>query len=190
LEQLYRVFSRGLRFFLARQLGAQDFQDTLHETFLVTARAISSGEIRDPERLPGFVRTVAQRQVAAYIERQVHSRRRETDLDSGVYAVDHSQNAEQASILRQKTELMKKTVATLKERDREILVRFYLKEQHPEQICLELNLTETQFRLFKSRAKAAFGERGKAELKKAGSTFPPAATAHREGCLLKTVRSP
>jgi DNA-directed RNA polymerase specialized sigma subunit len=40
----------------------------------------------------------------------------------------------------------------LKKRDREILERFYLREQNAQQICAEMRLTETQFRLFKSRA--------------------------------------
>ena len=34
-------------------------------------------------------------------------------------------------------------------------------EQSAEDICRDLNLTETQFRLIKSRAKARFGELGK-----------------------------
>lgn len=166
LEQLYRVFSRGLRYFLVRQLGAQDFQDKMHEIFLITVRAIRKGEIREPERLPGFIRTVAHRQVAGYIENQVYSRTRNADLDSGVCIVDQSQTPEQQALLRERTELMKTALGMLKSREREVLVRFYLEEQRPEQICREMNLTETQFRLIKSRAKAAFGEHGKKELKK------------------------
>ena len=34
----------------------------------------------------------------------------------------------------------------------------------PEEICRDLELTETQFRLIKSRAKARFGEMGKRRL--------------------------
>lgn len=43
-------------------------------------------------------------------------------------------------------------------RDREILMRFYLEEQSQDQICTEMGLTETQFRLLKSRAKTRFAE--------------------------------
>ena len=49
-------------------------------------------------------------------------------------------------------------------RDREILVRFYLREQTPAEICRDLDLTENQFRLIKSRAKARFVELGRARL--------------------------
>ena len=55
---------------------------------------------------------------------------------------------------------------SLPQRDREILIRFYLHEQRPEQICEDMNLSETQFRLIKSRAKARFGELGKRRMSK------------------------
>ena len=52
-------------------------------------------------------------------------------------------------------------------RDREVLTRFYLHEQTQEQICAEMGLSETQFRLLKSRAKTRFGDAGKSMLSRA-----------------------
>jgi DNA-directed RNA polymerase specialized sigma24 family protein len=49
-------------------------------------------------------------------------------------------------------------LARLKVRDREILERFYYGEQAAEQICSEMHLTPTQFRLYKSRAIARCGD--------------------------------
>jgi len=43
-------------------------------------------------------------------------------------------------------------------RDREVLTRFYLREESPERIREEMGLTETQFNLLKSRAKARLTE--------------------------------
>ena len=54
-----------------------------------------------------------------------------------------------------------RVLRSLPKRDREVLIRFYLQEQLPEQICQELGITETQFRLIKSRAKSRYGELGK-----------------------------
>lgn len=164
LEQLYKVFSRGLRYYLARQMGGQDFEDKMNEIFLVTVRAIRNGEIRQPECLPGFIRTVAHRQIAGYIEDRVHARRREADISFGSYVVDRHLTPEQEALLREKAEIMKKALGMLKPRQREILVRFYLQEEQPEDICRQMNLTATQFRLIKSRAKAAFGAHGKKAL--------------------------
>jgi RNA polymerase sigma factor (sigma-70 family) len=98
----------------------------------------------------------------------VHTRREQTDLETGITVADKKQNPEQEAILRQKTALMKTVLESLNQRDRDILVRFYLMEQSQEQICREMSLTETQFRLLKSRAKAKFGEIGKKKLTSSG----------------------
>src|SRR6201996_3481862 len=168
MEQLYKLFSRGIRFYLCRQLGPQELEDKVHDTFLIVVNAIERGDLREPERLMGFVRTVVRRQVAAYIEQAVHTRREQADIETGITVADRKQNPEQEAMLRQKADLMKSALAALSKRDRDILVRFYLKEQPQEQICREMELTETQFRLLKSRAKAKFGEIGRKKLTTSG----------------------
>jgi RNA polymerase sigma factor (sigma-70 family) len=164
MEQLYKLFSRGIRYYLCRQLGPQELEDKVHDTFLIVVNAIRRGDLREPERLMGFVRTVVRRQVAAYIEQAVHNRREQTDLESGVAVADRKENPEQEAMIHQKAELMKSVLGCLSQRDRDILVRFYLLEQTQEQICREMSLTETQFRLLKSRAKAKFGDLGRKKL--------------------------
>ncbi len=181
MEQLYKLFSRGIRYYLCRQLGPQELEDKVHDTFLIVVNAIRRGDLREPERLMGFVRTVVRRQVAAYIEQAVHNRREQADLETGITVADRKQNPEQEAMVRQKAELMESALSALSDRDREILVRFYLKEQPQEQICREMDLTETQFRLLKSRAKAKFGEIGKKKLAASGifSVFVRAKRAKR-----------
>jgi RNA polymerase sigma-70 factor (ECF subfamily) len=168
MEHLYKLFSRGIRYYLCRQLGPQELEDKVHDTFLIVVNAIKRGDLREPERLMGFVRTVVRRQVAAYIEQAVHTRREQADLETGITVADRKQNPEQEAMVRQKAELMKSALSALSQRDRDILVRFYLKEQSQEQICSEMELTETQFRLLKSRAKAKFGEIGRKKLANSG----------------------
>jgi RNA polymerase sigma-70 factor (ECF subfamily) len=168
MEQLYKLFSKGIRYYLCRQLGPQELEDKVHDTFLIVVNAIKRGDLREPDRLMGFVRTVVRRQVAAYIETAVHTRREQTDLETGIAVADRTQNPEQEAITREKAALMKSALASLSDRDREILVRFYLKEQPQDQICREMSLTETQFRLLKSRAKAKFGEIGRKKLTTSG----------------------
>jgi RNA polymerase sigma-70 factor (ECF subfamily) len=86
------------------------------------------------------------------------------DLDSSVRVADPRENPEESAIFRERAELIQRVLGELTERDREILTRFYLNEQSQDQICTEMSLTETQFRLLKSRAKARFGELGKKKL--------------------------
>jgi RNA polymerase sigma-70 factor, ECF subfamily len=164
MAELYELFSKGIRFYLCRQLGPQELDDKVHDTFVVVVQAIRRGELREPQRLMGFVRTIVRRQVAAHIDKVVHDRRDQQDMESTVRIADPRGNPEDAAIFRQRNELIQKVLKELGIRDREILTRFYLREQSQEQICVDMCLSETQFRLLKSRAKARFGELGKKKL--------------------------
>ena len=164
MAELYRTFSRGIRYYFCRHLGPQELDDRVHDAYLIVVQAIQRGDLRESEKLMGFVRTVVRRQVAAYIDNAVHSRREFTDLEVGARVADGRSNPEQHAMLDERTKLMQHVLKGISERDREILTRFYLYEQTQEQICEEMNLTETQFRLLKSRAKARFGEIGRRRL--------------------------
>jgi len=165
MEELYGVFSRGVRFYLYRQLGLQELEDKVHDTFLIVIQAIRRGELREPERLMGFVRTIVRRQVVAYIDAVVHDRREQAGLHCGLGVTDGRSDPEQDAIARQQTEIMETVLRSISRRDREILTRFYLQGQSQAQICAEMNLTDTQFRLLKSRAKSRFGELGRRRLR-------------------------
>ncbi len=166
MEELYGVFSRGVRYYLCRQLGPQELEDKVHDTFLIVVQAIRRGELREPDRLMGFVRTIVRRQVAAYIDNAVQTRREQAGLESGLAVSDDRSNPEQDAISRQRTEIMLGILQKLSRRDRDILTRFYLMGQSQERICAEMCLSDTQFRLLKSRAKARFGELGKRSLRR------------------------
>ena len=164
MEELYSMFSRGIRLYLCRQLGLQELDDKVHDTFLIVINAIKRGELREPERLMGFVRTVVRRQVASHIDQVVNLRNNHLDIQNGVRIVDGRRNPESQILDEEKVSIMEEVLAGISRRDREILIRFYLHEQPQEQICEEMALTDTQFRLLKSRAKARFGVLGRKRL--------------------------
>src|SRR5450432_4870426 len=97
MEQLYKLFRRGIRYYLCRQLGPQELDDRMHDTFLIVVKAIRRGDLREPERLMGFVRTVVRRQVAAHIDKVVHNRREQAEFDSTVRVADPRGNPEEAA---------------------------------------------------------------------------------------------
>jgi RNA polymerase sigma-70 factor (ECF subfamily) len=164
MEQLYAVFVKGVRFFLWRQLGPQDLDDKVHDVFLIITQSIQRGDLREPDRLMGYVRTVVRRQVAAYIDIAVQARRNQQPIDPAMTLSDHEPDPERQVIEQQNQEVAMRMLNVLPKRDREVLVRFYLQEQTAEEICRDLKLTETQFRLIKSRAKARYGELGRRRL--------------------------
>jgi RNA polymerase sigma-70 factor, ECF subfamily len=161
MVDLYQVFSKGIRFLLYRQLGPRDLDDKVHDVFVIVMQAIRRGDLRDPDRLMGYVRTVVRRQVASHIEDAVQQRRNYSDLEGTLLMADRHPDPEHGAIERQNEELAMRILNSISKRDREVLIRFYLDEQTPEQICRTMGLSETQFRLIKSRAKARFGELGK-----------------------------
>src|SRR4051794_30553219 len=75
MAELYTVFTRGIRYLLLRSLGVEDLDDRVHDCFLIVTEAIRSGELRDPARLMGYVRTVVRRHIAASIDEAVARRR-------------------------------------------------------------------------------------------------------------------
>jgi DNA-directed RNA polymerase specialized sigma24 family protein len=118
----------------------------------------------------GYVRTVVRRQIAAHIQVVIERRRNQMVLDPSGPFRDRRPSPEHALAERQTVEVALRVLRSIPERDREVLIRFYLDEQTPRQICGDLKLTETQFRLIKSRAKARFGELGKRTLTRRKST--------------------
>jgi len=158
-ETLYELLHQGVRFFLLRHLGPEGL-DELHEVFLIVVKAIQAGAVREPDRLPGFVTGVVKRRIALFVRRSVQRRKMvcgsmPSDLSGATLSV------EEALYLAQKKEAMEKILDALSPRDREVLVRFYLREESAETICSDLGLSTTQFRLLKSRAKARFAELGR-----------------------------
>lgn len=164
MEELYRVFSRGVRFYLYRQLGYQDLEDTLHDTFLAVTQAIRRGELRDPDRLMGFVWTIVRRHLASLIEQTVNQRNQRTEVEGASRVTDRRPDPEWAAIGKQHQIMAYRVLNEVSGRDREILVRFYLQEQTQEEICRDMQLSDTQFRLLKSRAKARFAALGRKRL--------------------------
>jgi RNA polymerase sigma factor (sigma-70 family) len=165
VAEFYSVFRTSVRNAVARQLAWQDQEDIVHDTFLTVLGAIQRGEIREPARLMGFVRTVVRRHVAAYIETAVQKRNRHSPLDASLLLTSLESCPEHHCIRRQRDAIVLGALDRVSDRDRQILVRFYYLEQSRETICREMGLTETQFRLLKSRAKARFGALGRKQIR-------------------------
>ncbi len=172
MESLYSIFAGGVRFYLIRNLGVEEAEDKIHDCFLIVAQAIRNGELREPDRLMGYVRTVVKRQIAASIGVAVKQRRSRVDFEDTLFSVsDWRENPEKTFLVRQRADIARRVLQGISGRDRDILNRFYVLEQSPEQICADMGLSFTQFRLLKSRAKARFGEMGRKVAEGSGIVF-------------------
>ena len=165
VERLFSTYKRGVMYFFIRQFGPQDAEDLATETLTIVWEAVRAGSVREPERLPGYVMTVARRLGFRVIGERTASRQSEKSIDHEQMVFNNlwsSAESPEDSLLRtQQQNVMLKVLRSLSTRDREVLERFYLHEQSPERIQTDMGMTETQFRLTKSRAKARFGLLGK-----------------------------
>jgi len=161
---LYEYILAGLRPYLARQLRPQDHRDKVHSIFVDVVVAIQRGQLRDPERLMGFARTIARRKVSMYIDAAASNRRNQVEIGSLFGLACPSATPEQEMVSREQKELVRLTLTRLSEREAEILSRFYLQEQTEMQIRSAMNLTHTQYRLLKWRSKARFEQMSRKHL--------------------------
>jgi DNA-directed RNA polymerase specialized sigma24 family protein len=152
VEELYLVLSEHARARLGQAVHRSSVEDALHEVLVIVLEAIRTGGLRDPRRLMGFVKTVTQRRAVAHIRYAIFRRRRFVTAEGPEPRAPWRDSPESRLAARERELRAEKLLRRLSVRDREILERFYLREQPAEQICGEMQLTETQFCLFKSRA--------------------------------------
>ena len=176
LDQLYRVF-RILSASLRRQTGYEDFEDRMHDMFIVVVEAIREGKLREPGALPSYIHGVARFSVCSKIGVKVRHERLSGTLRHWVSLRSPSYTPEDALAARERNQIMQELLQSMSEREREILTRFYIREQTKEQICSELKLTDTQFRLAKSRAKQRLSRIGQTHNQT--NVVPPAPRASR-----------
>lgn len=153
IENLCTMLRRAARCQLARKVDRQLIEDKFHDVIVTVLEAISSGAMRHPDRLEGFVRTVTRRRVAAHIRANI-KRRRCMVFNEYDFPGTEETSPEAINARREEAEQLDALLNTLRTRDRNLLIRFYFHEQQPAQICREMGLTATQFRLYKSRALA------------------------------------
>jgi RNA polymerase sigma-70 factor (ECF subfamily) len=152
-ELLYNTFARGLRYLATRHCPAYA-EDCVQDALLTIICQIRAGQLQTPAALPGYVNIVLKR--TAW-NKKLQSERLDANPDvfAGVIAThsDERENPQQLLEIQERAQILREILGTLKPEEREILTRFYLQGQKPEQICQEMQLTETQFRLNKSRSK-------------------------------------
>jgi RNA polymerase sigma factor (sigma-70 family) len=155
---LYRVMRTRFARALGR-FGAADFDDHLHDTFVVVVEALRTNTLRDPGALYGYIHAVIRLRGYRGIRERVRARQA-SRLEYIVETLPgRGRNPELELIAGERMRCGSRILLSLRDRDREILVRFYLKGESREAICAAMDLTGTQLRLMKSRAKARLAKK-------------------------------
>lgn len=158
-QELVQRYSRGVSMILHRSTGDRSLaEDLSQDTFRIALEKIRRGDVREPERLSGFVCNIARNLAIDHFR---HRRRLEvfdgTEEIGSIPApapsqLDHILRQEEAKLVRQLLHELQP------ERDREILYRFYIAEEEKAQICADLKLTSLHFNRVLHRARQRYKE--------------------------------
>jgi len=150
-SELVARFSRGLLLMLRRLAQNPALADDLHqETLALVLGKVRRGEVREPERLAGFIRSTARnlfiadrRKEARYLAlddgEEEAGRPAPALADRGPAPLDRVLAEEEA---RQVQRLLSELRF---DRDRQLLLRFYLSDHGKEEICADLEIEPERF---------------------------------------------
>src|SRR5687768_1003012 len=157
-EELIARFGDGLTFLLRRWTrGHSDAEDLYQETFRLALEKVRRGEVRDPERLAGFLRSLARNLSIEHYRKATRRGSREEEIDTAAEVTnsDSGDTGQLGQLLRkEKVSLVRRLLGELgSERDRQILFRFYIAEEDKESIRSDMGLTAPEFNLVLFRAR-------------------------------------
>jgi RNA polymerase sigma-70 factor (ECF subfamily) len=154
--ELVERFGRGVRFLLLQRTNdAARADDLFQETFRLALEKVRAGELREPEKLPGFIRQLAKNLFIADYRKT--SKRSTEDLDEVQAPADPAPSQLDQVLQTEDARLVRKLLGELEPaRDREVLFRFYLAGESKERICARLELSSAQFNLVIHRARQRF----------------------------------
>lgn len=139
--------------------GRPEAEDLFQDTFRLVIEKLRRGELREPAKLPGFLAQIAR---SITIEHYRKAQRRKTEPDSDAIAEAQDVSAGGSGPLselltREDAGLVRQVIRELgTERDRDILLRFYIAEEDKERIKEDLGLSSLQFNRVLHRARERY----------------------------------
>jgi RNA polymerase sigma-70 factor (ECF subfamily) len=154
-QELVEIYGQGLAFLLKRwtrdpEAAADLFQETLRRAL----EKLRRGELRDPASLPGFLRGLARNLSIDHYRRHARQLAREKPIEGALDVPDEAAGQLGALLRQEKIDLVRRLLAELpRQRDREVLLRFYLQEEDRERIEADYGLTRAELNLVLFRAR-------------------------------------
>ena len=152
--ELIERYSRGLRYLLRRRTRDRELaEDLLQDTWAVALERLRGPSLKEPERLAGFLSGVARH--LSLNESRKNSRQRTSAHSDFIEAIpdDASSPMQQASRAEVCGHVRRLLSELSQERDREILNRFYVREQDKAIICQKLGVDDSHFNRVLYRAR-------------------------------------
>lgn len=157
--ELFQRYSRGLLYLLRRLGASPELAEDLHQdTFRIVLERLRHKGLADPAGLAAFLRATARNLLIA--ERRKTARRRTEADDEELARTEHPAPSQlSAVLLDEEAETVRRLIRELPtDRDRQVLLRFYVAEEEKEAICIDLGLDSLHFNRVLFRARQRFKE--------------------------------
>ena len=156
---MVELYGRGVAIILDRHTnGRPEAEDLFQDTFRVGLEKLRRGELREPAKLPGFLAQIA-RSLAIEHYRKITRRKTDADSDAVLEAVAPSEGPLGNLLARENALLVRQVLQELaNERDRQILLRFYIAEEDKDRISADYGLSSLQFNRVLHRARQRYKE--------------------------------
>ena len=126
-------------------------EDVQQETLLRVLRNLRRGVIEHPERLGAYVNTVANHVMLEMFRRE--SRLGDFPEDAGEIPSGQA-SAESGLLQDERTNLVKRALSELEDKDRKVLQRIFIEEADKDEVCAEFNVTREYLRVLLHRARS------------------------------------
>lgn len=153
-SEFVKRYSRSLFLMLLKRTGGDEFaaNECTQEALIITLEKMRSGKIRAPDQISAFLRQTAIYVSVNYYRKQ--SRFVALEEENIVSLRTHLNTAESEINSKQIRAILGDVISTLPiQRDRELLVSFYLREQGKKAVCESLDLSPEHFDRVLFRAK-------------------------------------
>jgi len=158
-ERIVELYGRGVAVILDRHTnGRPEAEDLFQDTFRIGLEKLRRGELREPAKLPGFLAQIA-RSLAIEHYRKIARRKTDADSDAVLGAVAAGESPLAGLLARESSALVRHVLQDLaNERDRQILLRFYIAEEDKDRISADYGLSSLQFNRVLHRARQRYKE--------------------------------
>lgn len=158
-DDLVSRYSRGVTAILRRETTDTALLDDLfQETFRLAIEKIRGRQVREPEKLSGYMAGLA-RNLAIDHFRRADKHESIDDDESGRQFQSSLPGQYEQLLQKERAVLVRQVINELSEpRDREVLFRFYISEEDKEQICRDLSLSSLHFNRVLFRARERYRE--------------------------------
>jgi RNA polymerase sigma-70 factor (ECF subfamily) len=156
-DELVRRYARGVSGIIARAgCDPAMIEDVCQDTLRITIEKVRRGDVREPDRLSGFIASLARNLVITHF-RKSGTRDARLLIDSPGDGSMEPANQLQRLLEEEQAQMVRKVLSEMSsERDRQVLYRYYLAEEDKERICADLGLTAVHFNLVLFRARERF----------------------------------